>query len=550
VDCVVARGGVAPTPVPAWTDGASASAPAVKGLFADTLQRLSGDAGSSAGVSPMPSGAPRKTHAKHADESSDSSADDSADDDGTQAGYTEICQVSWQPICVFPQPALSAVEESALSQFGGPSLSGVEGHDPSPDEGPFPIDVRSALAGPPLESHPGVPADGVPAAVALQTLTDTPAVPGASPVKAADANALASQSSRFLDLPQVDPQRAADATSLAALALTRVRSQHTGAERSSADASGSDTSQQIAPGAARSLARTLEAMNVTKPVDGGQSTATPHGPGIEGQPANANDAAPQKANADTRTSLSVDVAAPRIGSAKSDGGGQNGKQSQDRGDAQTAAEVHLKADATENLAAARSSRAEFRVKPDTMETFTNAHSSQVLRAAASATSATVASAIDHGLVAPPTQGPDLAPTATQHVDAPRAVPQDSEVIPQIVKAMRTQVRDGIGEAQIRLKPEHLGEVRIELKVDGDRVSAVLHVERPEVRQAIESQSQALRSGLAAQGLKLDDLQVKPGESARYDRQDDEPRRNHQQDQESGRQARRKRPDRQFELDAE
>jgi len=83
------------------------------------------------------------------------------------------------------------------------------------------------------------------------------------------------------------------------------------------------------------------------------------------------------------------------------------------------------------------------------------------------------------------------------------------VVDQIVKAIKIQVRDGIGEVRLRLQPDQMGEVHIALKVDRDRVSAVLQVERPEVRAQIESQGQTLRAGLAAQGLKLDDLTVRP-----------------------------------------
>jgi flagellar hook-length control protein FliK len=83
------------------------------------------------------------------------------------------------------------------------------------------------------------------------------------------------------------------------------------------------------------------------------------------------------------------------------------------------------------------------------------------------------------------------------------------VTDQIVKAIKIQVRDGIGEVRLRLQPEQMGEVHIALKVDRDRVSAVLQVERPELRAQIEGQGQTLRAGLAAQGLKLEDLTVRP-----------------------------------------
>src|SRR5262249_37315409 len=92
--------------------------------------------------------------------------------------------------------------------------------------------------------------------------------------------------------------------------------------------------------------------------------------------------------------------------------------------------------------------------------------------------------------------------ASIEIAAPAVIADKTEagtVADQIIKAIRIQVRDGIGEVRLRLQPEHLGEVQIALKIDRDKVSAVLQVERPEVRAQIESQGQTLRAGLAAQG---------------------------------------------------
>jgi flagellar hook-length control protein FliK len=114
-------------------------------------------------------------------------------------------------------------------------------------------------------------------------------------------------------------------------------------------------------------------------------------------------------------------------------------------------------------------------------------------------------------------------------------------VDQVVRAITLQVRDGIGVARVHLQPDHLGEVQIDLKVDRERVSAVLHVERPDVRAQIEGQGQTLRAGLAAQGLHLEELTV---------RDDGQGGQGHsrQQQQQSGR-RRRQMSDRQFDLDA-
>ena len=85
---------------------------------------------------------------------------------------------------------------------------------------------------------------------------------------------------------------------------------------------------------------------------------------------------------------------------------------------------------------------------------------------------------------------------------------EATVADQLVQAIRIRAGEGTGEARLRLNPEFLGEVRIELKITGDRVRAVLHVERDDVRQQIESGTPALRAALAAHGLDLEEVTVR------------------------------------------
>jgi flagellar hook-length control protein FliK len=99
-----------------------------------------------------------------------------------------------------------------------------------------------------------------------------------------------------------------------------------------------------------------------------------------------------------------------------------------------------------------------------------------------------------------------APTAA--VPDQAAAAPDGDTALQIVQAMRLQFRDGIGDAVVRLKPGHLGEVSISLRVDHQSVSATVHAEVPAVRQWLESQESSLRSGLADQGLHLEKFVVK------------------------------------------
>jgi len=105
--------------------------------------------------------------------------------------------------------------------------------------------------------------------------------------------------------------------------------------------------------------------------------------------------------------------------------------------------------------------------------------------------------------APPAAGMDGAPGGTL---APGLGRQVSD---QLIQSLRMQFRNGIGEAVLHLRPEHLGPVTVSLRVEAGQVSATVQAELPAVRQWLESQEAALREGLAQQGLDLGRLVVTP-----------------------------------------
>jgi hypothetical protein len=102
---------------------------------------------------------------------------------------------------------------------------------------------------------------------------------------------------------------------------------------------------------------------------------------------------------------------------------------------------------------------------------------------------------------------------------PRDVPAD--LPSQIVQAIKLQWRDGTGEARLRLKPEHLGEILVTLQVNGHEVSASVQADHLGVRAWIETHADELRSMLDSQRLHLAHLSV--GDHAREQRRR-EPRR--------------------------
>jgi len=86
---------------------------------------------------------------------------------------------------------------------------------------------------------------------------------------------------------------------------------------------------------------------------------------------------------------------------------------------------------------------------------------------------------------------------------------ERDVTLQIVQSMRMQFRDGIGEAVLKLKPEHLGAVSISLRVENGGLKANVQADMPAVRQWLESQQDTLRNALAEHGLRLDRFDVEP-----------------------------------------
>ena len=129
------------------------------------------------------------------------------------------------------------------------------------------------------------------------------------------------------------------------------------------------------------------------------------------------------------------------------------------------------------------------------------------RAAVSAPAPDGAFRVEAGAVQPAQSGQQASIGLAAAVSDPAAT-RDGTVAEQLVKAIRIQVRDGIGEARLSLRPDHMGEVSVQLRVDKGHVSATLVVERPDVRAQIEAQGAALRSGLEAQGLHLEELVVR------------------------------------------
>jgi len=103
----------------------------------------------------------------------------------------------------------------------------------------------------------------------------------------------------------------------------------------------------------------------------------------------------------------------------------------------------------------------------------------------------------------------IATSGGQLIAGAPALPAEQDVASQLLHSLRMQFREGIGEAVLKLKPEHLGSVSISLRVENGGLQAKVQAEAPAVRQWLESHQDTLRNGLAEHGLRLDRFVVDP-----------------------------------------
>jgi hypothetical protein len=78
---------------------------------------------------------------------------------------------------------------------------------------------------------------------------------------------------------------------------------------------------------------------------------------------------------------------------------------------------------------------------------------------------------------------------------------------QIVQRAAVHLKDGQNEMRIDLKPEHLGQVRLQVVTDNQQVSVRIVTELAVVRDLIEAQLGQLKSDLQQHGLQVDRLEV-------------------------------------------
>lgn len=87
---------------------------------------------------------------------------------------------------------------------------------------------------------------------------------------------------------------------------------------------------------------------------------------------------------------------------------------------------------------------------------------------------------------------------------------DDSVMSQVSEKLNIAVRSGINEVRIQLRPEALGDVKCQIRMEGDIVIVKFQVENQQVKQIIESNMQSLKDTLAQQNLQAGSFDVDVG----------------------------------------
>jgi len=112
-----------------------------------------------------------------------------------------------------------------------------------------------------------------------------------------------------------------------------------------------------------------------------------------------------------------------------------------------------------------------------------------------------------------TEVEDIAMEATTEVFESKAtnMQEQIDVIRQISEKVDINLFEDKSEMIIKLKPDHLGKVTVEIAVENGNITAKFLAESQKVKEILESNMQDLKDHLAKQGMVIQDLSVSVGD---------------------------------------
>ncbi|MGZ8459903.1 MAG: flagellar hook-length control protein FliK [Candidatus Deferrimicrobiaceae bacterium] len=99
-----------------------------------------------------------------------------------------------------------------------------------------------------------------------------------------------------------------------------------------------------------------------------------------------------------------------------------------------------------------------------------------------------------------------APSTSAPGASPREAPPSVPLFEQVAMKM-TPLPDGAHDVELRLNPEHLGKLKIELHIDSGRMDASVQADNSEARALLLREEPALREALRNAGVTLSSFNV-------------------------------------------
>lgn len=98
--------------------------------------------------------------------------------------------------------------------------------------------------------------------------------------------------------------------------------------------------------------------------------------------------------------------------------------------------------------------------------------------------------------------------------SPFKLEQESALAAQVSRGLAQVLKGGGGEITLRLRPEHLGEVRAQVRIENGVVAVRIEAASEQARSLLERDTATLRSALEARGLEVEHVRVEgPARSA-------------------------------------
>lgn len=108
---------------------------------------------------------------------------------------------------------------------------------------------------------------------------------------------------------------------------------------------------------------------------------------------------------------------------------------------------------------------------------------------------------------PADKGVNIAQAAGAAQERPALILNDQPVLEQIVQQAKANLSGGRGEVQLRLEPDYLGKLRMQISVEDGRVTARIVTETHEARSLLERNLSELKLALGEQGLKVQEVKL-------------------------------------------